>query len=99
MKISLQFAFALALLPTGAFTQSNTTDQTFTVLHPDDYHHYVTQFATDEREATDQQPADEWPWLRAYRSAAAGAADSPADDAADGRIQLFAPSPVKFQSR
>jgi hypothetical protein len=65
MKISLQFAFALALLPTGAFTQSNTTDQTFTVLHPDDYHHYVTQFATDEREATDQQPADEWPWLAA----------------------------------
>jgi Trehalase len=37
----------------------------FTVLRPGDYHHYITQFAADEREATGKQPGDEWPWLTA----------------------------------
>src|ERR1700677_1793451 len=37
----------------------------FTVLHPEDYHHYTTLFAAQELEATHAQPPDEWPWLAA----------------------------------
>jgi len=37
----------------------------FTLLHPNTFHHYVTQFAADEHEATGNAPADEWPWLEA----------------------------------
>jgi hypothetical protein len=63
MKHHLQFAFALALLPVAALAQAQTSNQPFTVLHADDYHHYVNQFSADEFEATGQQPADEWPWI------------------------------------
>src|ERR1700712_1380705 len=35
-----------------------------TLLHPETYHHYIAQFATDEREATGKDPADAWPWLQ-----------------------------------
>jgi hypothetical protein len=69
MKLHLQLACTLACtlacLPAGAFAQMHALDQPFAVLQPDDYHHYVNQFATDEREATGQQPADEWPWIAA----------------------------------
>jgi hypothetical protein len=65
MKSLRHLAFAVALLPAAAFAQSHAADHPFTVLHPDDYQHYVTQFAIDEREATAQQPADEWPWIAA----------------------------------
>jgi hypothetical protein len=65
MKFRLEIACVLALLPAAAFAQSSSTDQPFAVLHPGDYQHYVAQFAIDEREATGQQPADEWPWIAA----------------------------------
>lgn len=36
----------------------------FFLLHPEDYHHYVRQFAVDERAATGKDPAtDAWPWM------------------------------------
>ena len=65
MKLPLHFALALALLPAAAFAQPSAPDQTFAVLHAGDYQHYVNQFAADEREATGQQPDDEWPWIAA----------------------------------
>jgi hypothetical protein len=65
MKLFLQFTFALALLPACALGQTTAQGQTFAVLHADDYRHYIVQFAADEREATGQQPADEWPWMAA----------------------------------
>ena len=65
MRLRLEFAFALGLLPAAALAQPSSSPQPFAVLHPDDYHHYVTQFAADEREATRQLPADEWPWIAA----------------------------------
>ncbi len=65
MKLLLSSALAVTLLPAAAFAQPSSLGQTFAVLHPDDYHHYVNQFAADEREATDQQSADEWPWITA----------------------------------
>lgn len=65
MKRFLHFALAVTLLPVAALAQPSSSASPFAVLHPDDYHHYVTQFAADEREATGQQPADEWPWIAA----------------------------------
>jgi hypothetical protein len=43
--------------------QASAHDTPFTVLHAEDYRHYILQFFADEREATGKQPADEWPWL------------------------------------
>jgi len=63
MKLRIQFAFALALLPVAASAQSASPGQPFTLLHPSDYRHYVTQFAVDERAATGKEPPDEWPWI------------------------------------
>jgi hypothetical protein len=63
MKVHTQLVLALALFSTTAFAQSGAQNLPFTVLHPDDYSHYVNQFAADEREATGQQPVDEWPWI------------------------------------
>lgn len=34
------------------------------LLAPDSYHHYFTEFAHQEQEFLNDQPADEWPWLR-----------------------------------
>jgi hypothetical protein len=65
MKLHLVFSLALAFLPAAAFAQTITPGQTLAVLNAGDYQHYVNQFAADEREATDQQPADEWPWIAA----------------------------------
>ena len=65
MNIYLSFALVLSLFPAAAFAQTVSADQPFTLLHPADYRHYITQFATDEREATDQQPPDEWSWIAA----------------------------------
>jgi Mannosylglycerate hydrolase MGH1-like glycoside hydrolase domain/Glycosyl hydrolase family 65, C-terminal domain len=45
--------------------QEAASNRNFAVLHPNDYHHYVLQFATDEQEVTHQQPPDEWPWIDA----------------------------------
>ena len=63
MKRLFQLAFAFSLLPLVGFAQDTTPGRAFAVLHPDDYRHYVDQFAADEREATAQQPEDEWPWM------------------------------------
>ena len=65
MKLRFQFALSLSLLPAAALAQPSSSTQPFAVLHPDDYHHYINQFSADEREATGQQPADEWPWIAA----------------------------------
>lgn len=65
MRIYLQFALALAFLPAAAVAQTNPAVHTFAALHPDDYSHYIAQFAVDEREAIGRQPADEWPWIAA----------------------------------
>jgi hypothetical protein len=64
MKYLFQLAFSLWLLSVVAFAQNATPGQPFAVLHPDDYRHYVVQFSADEREATSQQPEDEWPWMQ-----------------------------------
>jgi hypothetical protein len=65
MRILLSIALAATLLASVASAQTTAPAQPFAVLHPDDYRHYVNQFAADEREATGQQPADEWPWIAA----------------------------------
>jgi hypothetical protein len=65
MNIYLSFALVLSLFPAAAFSQTVSADQPFTLLHPGDYRHYISQFATDEHEATDQQPPDEWSWIAA----------------------------------
>jgi hypothetical protein len=58
---SVAVAWMAALLPLATLAQGGE----FAVLHADDYRHYVSQFATDEVEATGKQPADEWPWMEA----------------------------------
>jgi mannosylglycerate hydrolase MGH1-like protein/glycosyl hydrolase family 65 len=73
MRPCRQIAFATVLLtaalylanfaPNSALAQEKDTP--FTVLHAEDYHRYILQFAADEREATSKQPQDEWPWLLA----------------------------------
>jgi len=65
MRILLSIALVATLLASVASAQTTAPAQPFAVLHPDDYRHYVNQFAADEREATGQQPADEWPWIAA----------------------------------
>jgi len=65
MKTFLEFAFVTALLPAFALPQAKAPEASFAVLHADDYRHYIAQFAADEREATGQQPTDEWPWIAA----------------------------------
>ena len=66
MRVRLVGACAAALLPVVFCTaQGRTKAEDFTVLHPADYRHYVSQFAADEREATGKQPADAWPWMQA----------------------------------
>jgi hypothetical protein len=54
-------AAALALSSIYASAQTKP----FTLLQPDTFRHYVTQFAADEREATGNAPTDEWPWIEA----------------------------------
>jgi hypothetical protein len=65
MKHLLKLALALALPAAAASKQIAAPATPFTILHPDDYRHYVVQFAVDEREATGQQPEDEWQWMQA----------------------------------
>lgn len=60
----LGFVLILSLAPAASLAQESA-GRPFMLLHPADYHHYVAQFAADEREATGQQPSDEWPWLEA----------------------------------
>jgi len=65
MNIFRKLAIATALLPVVLYAQDKAPDSAFTTLHAEDYHHYILQFAADEREATGRQPSDEWPWLEA----------------------------------
>ena len=65
MKPHLQFALAFAFLPSAMLAQTDAPAQAFALLHADNYHHYVAQFASDEQEATGQTPSDEWPWIAA----------------------------------
>ena len=59
----LALVTAVAVIAAPLFAQS--ADHTFTLLHPEDYHHYAKLFAAQELEATSSQPPDEWPWLAA----------------------------------
>jgi hypothetical protein len=65
MRFFRQLAIATALLPAVLHAQDKAPDSAFTMLHAEDYHHYILQFAADEREATGKQPQDEWSWLQA----------------------------------
>jgi len=65
MRMSFSIALVGPFLVSSALAQTKSLNETFTVLHADDYHHYIDQFAADERDATGQQPADEWPWIAA----------------------------------
>ena len=59
MTLATKLALA-AILTAPMLAQSP-----FTILHPEDYHHYANLFAAQELEATKIQPPDEWPWLAA----------------------------------
>ena len=65
MRFFRQLSIATALLPAVLHAQDKAPDSAFTMLHAEDYHHYILQFAADEREATGKQPQDEWSWLQA----------------------------------
>jgi hypothetical protein len=62
MPLSRQIAIAAFALMSTASLRSQ--DPVFTTLQPENYHHYVRQFAIDEHEATGKEPPDEWPWLQ-----------------------------------
>ncbi|WP_420238778.1 MGH1-like glycoside hydrolase domain-containing protein [Telmatobacter bradus] len=53
------------LLPASAGNPVQRTGIT-KLLHAEDYHGYVSQFAHDEQEATGQAPRDAWPWMAAH---------------------------------
>ena len=65
MKSILKIALLLAFAPVPMSAQDAPPNRAFTLLNPAEYHHYVAQFASDERAATGQEPADEWPWIEA----------------------------------
>jgi hypothetical protein len=65
MRTAAQLALFFSLLPVTSSAQAVSSPHPFALLHPPDYKHYAAQFADDEREATGQQPADEWPWMEA----------------------------------
>lgn len=57
-------SFLALLLVPAAFGQAPVQKHdALSLLHADEFRHYVTQFAQDEREATGKEPVDEWPWL------------------------------------
>jgi hypothetical protein len=62
MNFLHQLATAVLLTATLPMAAQQST---FTTLQPETYRRYITQFATDEREATGKDPADEWPWFEA----------------------------------
>lgn len=65
MRFGRTVALAAALLPAGVFGQRPARQNTFMLLKPADYRHYVAKFDADELAATHQAAPDEWPWLKA----------------------------------
>jgi hypothetical protein len=73
MRLSRQLVIAVAILLAAvhlpALAQrvdpAQQKDTPFAVLQSEDYHHYILQFAADEREAIGKQRQDEWSWLQA----------------------------------
>lgn len=57
---------ALSLTPAVFGQTPAAKHDALPLLQANDFRHYVTQFAQDEREATGKDPADEWPWLEAH---------------------------------
>jgi len=55
----------LVFLAAQLQAQRGTGSNVFTVLHPQNYRHYMQQFAADECEATGKEPGNEWPWMAA----------------------------------
>ena len=64
MRIGLICALVLAGAAWPANAQAGP-GSIFTLLRPNDYQHYVVQFAADERAATGRDSGDEWPWMEA----------------------------------
>jgi hypothetical protein len=62
MKMPLKLALASLFVVAPLIAQ---TASPFSMLRPEDYHHYVTLFATQEVEATHVTAKDEWPWMAA----------------------------------
>jgi len=65
MRYLVKLALVLTLLPFTAAAQKPASSGAFTLLHPQDYRHYIAQFAAAELEATGMQPAKEWSWMEA----------------------------------
>ncbi len=65
MQSLLKLALVLALWRLAATAQGAKPSHDFAILHPDNYHRYIVQFAADELSATGQQTSDEWPWIEA----------------------------------
>lgn len=65
MKFGRSLGLCALLLPAGLAAQASTPKNTFVLLKPADYHHYVDKFDADELAATHQEAPNEWPWLEA----------------------------------
>jgi hypothetical protein len=63
MTFIRQLAIATLVVSTAAHLCAQ--ESIFTTLKPENYRHFITQFANDEREVTGVEPTDEWPWLEA----------------------------------
>lgn len=63
MKLGQIVMLAAAMLPSGLVAQRPAQQNTFVLLRPADYRHYVDKFDAAELAATHQAAPDEWPWL------------------------------------
>jgi hypothetical protein len=63
MKFCRRLALAAALLTASLYARKPAPENTFTVLNPADYHHYIAKFDASQLAATHQAAADEWPWM------------------------------------
>lgn len=63
MKLGQTVMLAAAMLPIGLIAQRPAQQDTFVLLRPADYRHYVDKFDAAELAATHQAAPDEWPWL------------------------------------
>lgn len=65
MKLGRIVMMAAAMLPPGLVAQRPAQRNTFMLLRPADYRHYVDKFDAAELAATHQAAPGEWPWLAA----------------------------------